>query len=475
MRFVCPDYYYMFILNNKALKTIQNPRLYGVFFITLKQAFLPLMFLLLFFSCEEADQIGLDLIQSPVYMSATDTITLQAMTVHDDSVATSIGNFKVLGIIDDPVFGKTRASIYTETTLLANNITLGENPMLDSIHLVLAYEGGYYGLLPTQQTIKVYELSENFPESDTLFSNSLIAHDPKLLTRNPNGFKTGFSPRDSVLVDSILRVPQIRIPLSESFGQKFIEADSANFENVPNYLEFFKGLYITTGDDLEGFGTNEDHHPPGSMVRINMPAPATTLELFYRSEDDTLLMVFPVDQLTRHFTASQHMGYDDVHVALREQILYQNQYWADSLLFVQSLGMVRADIHMPYFDAMIYQPWLINKAEIVVPVQEGFACEIFPEPPQMLLMRKSEKDGLSFPADYALGVDYYGGLYDEVKQQYVFNITQYLQQLIDGEYENEGLALITARNHDRPGRVVLHGPGRTENPMRLVLYYSVFE
>lgn len=447
----------------------------GVFFDRIKKAVVPLALLALMFACEEADQIGLDLIQSPAYMHATDTLTLHAMTVPDDSVATSIGQFRVLGLIDDPVFGMTRASIFTETRLISNNLTLGENPQLDSIHLVLAYESSYYGVLPTIQTIKVYELTENFVDGDTLYSNSSIPFDPTLLNRDASGHKTGFNPRDSVLVDSILRVPQIRIPLSNDFGQKFIDADSTDFENVPNYLEFFKGLYITLGDELESVGTPEGGHPMGSMVRLNMPAPATTLELFYRTEEDTLMMTFPIDQLAKSFTAIDHLGYDDVHEALRAQVIDQDPSTADSLLFVQSLGMVRADIDLPHLDALVDQPWLINKAELIVPVQEGFASNIFPEPPQMLLMKKTKDEGLTFMADYAMGIEYYGGLFDEDKQQYVFNITQYFQQLIDGEHENEGLALINARNHDRPGRVVLHGPGRKENPMRLVIYYSVFE
>ncbi len=459
------------------MKTQQNPRAYGVFFDRIKKTAVSLAFLVLLFACEEADQIGLDLIEEidlPVYM-AVETIPLQAMTVPDDSVATSLGQFRVLGLIDDPVFGKTRAGIYTETRLISNNLTLGENPQLDSMHLVLAYEGSYYGLLPTLQTVKVYELIENFVDGDTLYSNSSIPFDPTMINRDGNGHKTGFNPRDSVLVDSILRVPQIRIPLSNAFGQKFIDADSADFENVPNYLEFFKGLYITLGDELESVGTPDGPHPKGSMVNINMPAPSTTLELFYRTEEDTLMMTFPVDQLAKHFTAVEHFGYDDVHEALRTQIIDQNQDMADSLLFVQSLGMVRADIHLPHIDALTDKPWLINKAELIVPVQEGFACNIFPEPPQMLLMRKSEEGELLHVTDYAMGIEYYGGLFDEDKQQYVFNITQYFQQLIDGDHENEGLAIINARKHDRPGRVVLHGPGRKENPMRMEIYYSVFE
>lgn len=459
------------------MKTKQNPRTRGVFFGLLKYAVLPALAMLLIFACSDADQIGLDLIESPARLEATDTITLQAHTLFDDSVATSISRMKVLGIIDDPVFGKTRSGIFTEFRMEGNEISLGENPQLDSIYLVLTYQGGYYGALGTPQTLFVYELDENFPDQDTLFSNQSVPFNPETITKNPDGFKLFPAPRDSVMIESVMRVPQIRIPLSTEYGQKFIDANGTEaFENVPNFLEVFKGLHITVDDYLpDGPTDGGEYKGKGSMFQIDMLHMITSLELFYHNENDTLMMRFPINEFAKHFSQIEHFGYDDVNEVLREQVIDQNIGPGDSLLFLQSLGQVRTDIHFPFLDALPDEPWLINKAELVVPVDAGFLNPLFSPPPQLILLRHKEEGGLTFVPDYALGFEYFGGQYDAGNNRYVFNITQYFQQLIDGIYPNLGMALMPSRTHDRPGRVVLNGPGRTDEPMKLILYYSVFD
>ncbi len=459
------------------MKTNHPPRLRGVFFDLLKKMMLPLLAMLLIFSCSDADQIGLDLIESPAALHATDTITLQAFALADDSVATSISRMKVLGLIDDPVFGKTRSSIYTEIRMEGNEISLGENPQLDSINLVLVYQGSHYGMLGTPQTLLVYELEENFPDQDTLFSNEYLPFVPELITKDPEGFKLYPAPTDSVMIESVLRAPQIRIPLSESFGQKFISASGTPaFDDVPSFLEVFKGLYIAVDEYLpDGPSDGGAYEGKGSMVPIDMLNPVTAVELFYHNDDDTLMMRFPINEFAKHFSQIEHFGYEDANEALRAQVIDQDITLGDSLLFLQALGQVRTDIHFPFLDDLLENPWLINKAELVVPVQEDFVSRLFPAVPQLLLLRHREEEGLTFIADYALGVDYFGGLYDATNNSYVFNITQYFQQLIDGTHPNLGLAMMPSRAHDRPGRVVLHGPGRNENPMKLILYYSVFE
>ncbi len=467
------------------MKTNQNPRLRGVFFNILKKALLAFALIIMFFSCDDADQVGLDLIDSPAYMFATDTITIRAVTVADDSVATSLGWLNVLGFLDDPVFGKSRASIFTETRLPLENLTLGDNPVLDSIHLVLAYEGRFYGVPQTYHTVKVYELTENFPEEDTLYSNSIIPYSLDLITQHPDGFRTTFLPRDSVFVDGVKRQPQLRIPLSEAFGQRFIDAiDTEAFENIPNYLDHFKGLYITVDDKLEGIGSGIDPDPKGGMVLFNMPAELSSLELFYHSGDDTLSVAipvnrpmqrFPIDQIAKHFTHVEHFGYENTDRALKEQILEGNESYGDSLLFLQAFGLVRTDITLPFINELEGKEWLINKAQLIIPVQEGYESSFFREPQQLILLKHTEENGLEFLDDYMLGVDYFGGVYDANNNQYVFNISRYFQKLIDGDYQNDGLALLTARRQEMPGRVVLHGPGRTENPLRLEVFYTVFE
>jgi len=459
------------------LKTTQNPRLHGVFFGIIKTIVLLFFTTLLTFSCSEADQIGLDMIESPARLISTDTISLQAHTLRDDSVATSLTRLNVLGYLEDPVFGNTRSSIYTETRLLSNEISLGENPQLDSVYLVLTYEGSYYGALGTELTLNVYELSENFPEKDTLFSNFTIPHIPETITKDPNGFSFYPLPQDSLVVNDEVRMPQIRIPLSDAFGQKFIDANGTEtFDNVPKYLETFKGLKIVVDDNLPDSPTDGDTFlGKGTMFQIDMLQLFTAVELYYHNDEDSFMKRFPINEFANNFSHIEHFGFEDAHESLRAQIIDEDLSQGDSLLFLQSLGQVRTDIFLPFVDDLLDEVWLINKAELVVPVETEFINELFFVPPQLLLLRHREDGGLTPVTDYRMGLEYFGGRFDETNSLYVFNITQYFQELIDGKHPNLGLALTPFRAHERPGRVVFHGPGRLEQPMKLILYYSVFE
>ncbi len=465
------------------MKTNQNPRIYGVFYGILKKSFLLAASLWLIFSCSDADQLGLDLIDDRAKLHTLDTLTIKAITVRADSVATSLGRLNVLGVIDDPVFGKSRASTYTETRPPTVPFSFGEDPELESVNLLIAYSGGYYGSIAANQTIRVYELSENFPESDTLYSNSSLNYHPELITLNPEGFRFRPAPADSVEVNGVMRAPHIRIPLTEEFGQKFLLAnDTEAFESIPDYLEQFKGLYITVDEDVTGFDGETGQPGKGGMVQLEMFSPFTAIEFNYRNVVDTLPRIqplvtrqFPVDQFARHSTRLEHFGDDGIHEALRAQVVDGDHSTADSLLFLQTLGRLRVDIDFPYLDDLVGQTWLINKAELIVPVEHELSSSLFPAPAQLLLLRENENEDLVLIDDYLQGVDYFGGVFDQENSRYVFNISQYFQKLVDGEYPNTGLSILISRGHERMSRVVLHGPGRQEEPMQLLLYYSVFD
>ncbi|MFP4691614.1 MAG: hypothetical protein ACLFMU_06845, partial [Bacteroidales bacterium] len=130
---------------------------------------------------------------------------------------------------------------------------------------------------------------------------------------------------------------------------------------------------------------------------------------------------------------------------------------------------------MPYLDDLKdLQGVVINKAELLVPVQEGFATDDLPETEDMLLLRFREDGNLSFISDYHVGSSYFGGELDKENMEYRFNISQYVQDLMNGVYENRGLTIVASDVSEGASRVVLRGPGRQENPMRMVIYYTVF-
>lgn len=443
------------------------PRFDGGFFRIPFQFIAILALFLVWHSCSEPDGIGLNLIDEQAGYQMTDTVTIAAFFERDDTIPTNIGFQNLLGLMHDPVFGKARASIYTQFRLPVNDFSLGEEPVLDSIVLSLGYTGEYYGDLETFQTIKVFELLEHVPDADSLFNNQPLA----VVERNIGHRILRPAPTDSTLIDTTFFAPHFTMRLSDWFGQKIINANGTEaFENVDNFLDYFKGLQITVADNF-----NEG----GSIFNINMFSFYTVLRLYYHEAADTVPTPrqynFYLSDFAKRLTFAEHFDFEGSHPLILEQLNNPGQF-NDSLIFLKSMGGLRARLKLPHIDKLgEIDNVTINQAKLIIPVEEEFIGDDYFAARRLFLLQMSEEEELVALRDYSLGQAYFGGVYDESKKQYVFNITQHLQEVLSGQLENSDLILIVSGSAENAQRVVLRGPGRTENPMKLEIIYTLFD
>lgn len=448
------------------MKTINAPRNTGGFLRLTGRILLVLLIILNITQCAEPDEIGLDLIDNRATFNLTDTVSLTAYTRLSDSVPTNFSAQNMLGVMNDPVFGRIKAEIFTEFRLPRNDFSLGENPALDSIVLSFGYSGQFYGQVESFQHLRVYELSESFPERDTLYSNLFIQHYPdqvgdKMLRP---------APADSVLIDTVMFAPHFSVRLSDAFGQKFIDANGTSaFTDVTSFLDYFKGLYIAIDDDVQGIG---------AIFNLSMFSGFTRLSLYYRVNGETATRQdFFISEFARRSGYFESSDFDGAHSLLLAQLNGDNApAIGDSLLFVQSMGKLRANIQLPHLKRLkTYSNMAINQASLIIPVATGFSDDIFPAAASLGLYRYHDDGSLLVLSDQLLGTDYFGGRYDSDKKQYVFNITRYVQMILDESVPDNGLALEVLSSADNAGRVVLHGPGRTVNPMKIKIIYTAFD
>ena len=453
-------------INPNTLKTNHSPRLRGGFLGLLLLSFLTAVSLFSINACSEPDEIGLGLIDRRAGFNSSDTLTIIGSTGVSVPVPTNFGGQNMLGVLDDPLFGKVRASLFTQFRLTENNFSLGESPVLDSLTISFEYSGRYYGQVETFQTIKIFELSEQVPDVDTLYSDLVVPHYPdpvaELLLRP--------APTDSVLIDTTMFAPHFKVRLSDALGQKIIDANGTPaFENVPNFLEYFKGLYITVDEEIDG---------TGSIFNIGVFNFFTRLSLYYHEEGDTnaLRHDFPITQFTKRSNFFETLSYDNAHPVLVEQLFGEDpEESGDSLLFVQSMGKLRANIRFPYLSELSSAANVtINQARLIVPIAEGFSDEMF-TPAQDLFLLRYDDNGKMVPlADMQFGDEYFGGRYNEGARHYSFNITQHLQEVMDGKISDHGLTMVIPQAAENARRVVLNGPGVALRPMRLEIIYTVF-
>jgi hypothetical protein len=463
-------------LKHIDLKKIINPRSFRGFFRIKFHGFLFAGLVgLSAVSCTEFDQIGLDLVENKIGVNSTDTLSLVAYSILEDPIPTNQTNRSLLGFYSDPVFGKTRASIYTETRLITTGTRIAstfarDSVLLDSVVLVLAYNG-YFGDLSTIQNIQVFELNDSIPTTSVL-SNRGIDTKPEVLNSQWNPSTTyRIAPNDSVFVgpDTAKVVPQLRLRLNDSFGRRFIDATESDFESVSNYLEFFRGFKITA----------EEPSGPGAIAYFSLGSAVSTMLVYYSIIGDTVstrsrLHEFPINEFARRFNQFENFEHQFASDLIREQVFDNDTIKGEERLFVQSMSNYKVKIRIPYlkniFDGQDGEI-AINSAQLIIPVDSTLIADNYGIASNLLLLRENADGNIVSLRDQLVGSQYFGGNYDEKKKQYVFNITQHIQAVISEQIPNGPLYLLVSGSAENAGRAVLSGT-KADNPMRIQIKYT---
>jgi hypothetical protein len=432
-----------------------------------------LLLLLALLSCrKEPYQIGIDILPptDTLGVSQTDTVTIIAYTVLQDSIRTDETTFGLLGAIMDPVFGKTTASVFTQVRLSTEGVTFGVNPVLDSVVLILYYDG-YYGDTNTLQQVKVWELSQDLYTDSSYYSTQSAATYSILLA--DQYYKP--RPKDSVPVLGMNVAPHLRINLSNKtnyLGNKVLSAPQYVLNSNDEFVKFIKGLYIQSLPVDEG----------GSFFKYKTTNLFSKLAVYYHNTDqgDTLRFDMVIDGSTARFTAFNHFGYADASPAFRQQVFNGDTMLGMNQLFIQAMAGARLKIHMPYLRSLVKDGKIaISNAQLVFENPEKDTTLAVPSMLSLYRLDSTGKVGLL--ADYNEGSSYFGGTYDEDTRTYSFRLTRHIQNILTGDTTQNPYLYISAVN---PlvnllyyERVVLNGtspfnPSNRPGRLKLKLLYT---
>jgi hypothetical protein len=113
----------------------------------------------------------------------------------------------------------------------------------------------------------------------------------------------------------------------------------------------------------------------------------------------------------------------------------------------------------------------INKAELIIPAVNGsYLIEGFTS--KLTMASKNAVGEFQFLPDYFEGDSHFGGNYDNTNNSYEFNITRYVQGLLNGTENEDGLVLLVSGSAVKADRAVFYAPNNPINKIRLNLYYS---
>lgn len=417
--------------------------------------------IIIFSSCNKASVIGLD-VQPPndlIDAEYQDTLTLLTQTVVEDSLRTD-GNLLYTGLAFigkyyDPVFGQATSSLYAQLIMNANAPTFGDKPTCDSVRLILRYNGDMYGkkAKPRQdQVLNVYQLTDDLNIISPYYSNQTKSYGLEITKTNGYVFKP--RPADSVMISGVKSAPSILVPIQESFGQAILDKqNSTELASIDNFLQFIKGLYITT-EKTTGIPSKE-----GNIFSFNLSY--CSLKIYYRNSTDTLQYTLPLSGARFMHFDHAYSPYADPDI---QKQLSPNPPAQNDVVYIQSMSGLKTKVTIPNLLTWGHKESIaINRAELIIkPISTR--KDTFALIPTLNLYGISDDGKKAYALDDALeGTNYFGGSYDTLNNTYHFTITRQIQQLLTGKRPNNGFFITSASGSTSPNRLVLGGGSATLN------------
>ncbi|MBP9152079.1 MAG: DUF4270 domain-containing protein [Flavobacteriales bacterium] len=435
-------------------------------------AFFGLLIILITASCKEPDGIGLDVLPEGEEMSIAwiDTFTIEVRTILYDSVQTSglsSGTY-LIGDFGDPIFGRVQSELFMQFKLPSTSVEFPSDAVVDSIILNLAYVGSYGSTdkLKGTMTFGVFELEDDLRNTSTSDSAyySTASHAISATPLAVHQFRPDLYADVVSGYDTVPLPPSLSIRLDNSLGTRILQSNNLASNDV--FLSEFKGLNIKPVDASMPSGF-------GSILYFNVANSYSWVRLYYQtSVADSLFVDFLTANTDGVHTAFHH-EYGPTAI---ESAIAGGTVTGAERLYIQSMAGTRMKVELPHLrDLSNLGAVAINKAELVVPLDSSVVAE-FGVPNNLQVTVIDSAGNPIFPVDFFEGSDYYGGVYDSDKKQYVFNIARHLQSLLNSpEKEDYGLYITNSGNAVNARRGVFNGPQHPTKPMKLRMTYTIIE
>lgn len=416
-----------------------------------------LISLFLFASCESTSTIGLEVDpNSAVQGTLVDSLTISSRTLLDDVTETSFSTRHPMGYLKDPIFGTTEASLAMVVNVPNNAYNFGSVPVLDSAVLVLNYGGQFYGDSTATYSIDVNQLNDNISLFDTFLSNKTYSSSPTLLANKTGKLypTTKYKVNDIVVgkADTLRTVtPQLRIPIDKTFIQNnILNINTENLKFNENFVRFFRGFKVQINK------TNSTGN--GGIMFFDFAGSNSSLALYYKKQNnattgaiDTVSVNFPITTASNPIAAT--ITHDYTGTAIATQLA--NPTLQYNTTFLQPLAGLKNKISFPYLSkfASAVGKVAINKAELVIDLSSGSDVIPYGAAPRLSLYRYDIAEKRQNLPDNntgsqttsgdvrAFGPTVFGGYFNTVTKQYIFVVTAYIQDLLDGKSTDYGTFL----------------------------------
>lgn len=389
---------------------------------------------------DEESALGINLVdENTLYDGMTATLTAdRALSVRDDSLATSNYSYGIIGNYTDPLFGHVSSMLYTQIALAENTSSINlTNNIIDSVVLTLVKDNIYPDTANTYTFhFEVMQLAEPLLSDTTYYSTDMIPVTPGAIYFDND---ITVAPADTI----------IRLKLDNSIQTILNQAGSA--EEFANTTKGLRIRLTNAGDE--------------GMLGINFMANNTCLTVYHHYDTLHATYTFLMGTSTAHFTHFEH----DYTGSLTGG--------ADSLdgsntLYLQPLAgyniLVSFDNAIRAF-ATSHPTAIIHHAELLMPVATGVSSL---RPDRILALKKRANGNDTYINDlidpYIMGG--FDGKYDEARGCYRLRVTQHVQGMLREGYDPGTLMVLNSRRSNA-AYTVINGPAATD-PIRIEITYS---
>ena len=445
-----------------------------------------LLALVLIYTCSDPALIGSELLEEDqANLVFTDKVPINAKTIRGNQVQTfspftaiQLGN-QLVGNFEDPVFGKSIASLYSQISIRSEKPDL-DFAQFDSIILRLAYDttGGFYGDLSQPFGLEVLRVEEDIVNTENYNSDQVF-----LTSSTPIGSVefipnleeeviikdyTGEEPVDSTVA------PHVSIRLDAALGEALLE-DTLLYLSDTAFQNFFKGIYIRPTSAMPG------------MLSFDLNQEISRISLYYRSRQQLKEYQFDFTPANARVVNFSH----DYENATVEPFLNGE---ADSLLFLQ--GMTGLNVEVTFPDLSVLEEIVVNKAELELTVATPIEDHAL-YPPSNQIVVSSNRDGAlevindvraALFGQQPINTDIFGGIPLEESingltlTKYKINISSHFQDIIEGRVNNN-IILVSGTEQsnlyfqitpkaERASRTIFYGPNHSQFPLKLNLTYT---
>ncbi len=411
----------------------------------------------------------------------TDTLSLEASLMRDDTLRGDGQTYVTMGAYRDPIFGVVNAGFYTSFGSALPSMVLAafNNIVVDSVTLTMQFVGSYSNAnkLKGYLEFDVHEVTEKIEvpaEGSQGYSTG------KRFNMNPTPI--GSFNTSPIVQPLSAGVFAIRTKLDNAIGTRLMTLDTLTHDKVQNE---FKGIYVGVKPSFaqsmpDGYG---------SVLYMNLANSTSTVSklsvhIGYTppgSSSQVKVEVWLSPSIVGRTVRVNSFSHDYANTASADFNTKLNNP-ADTTvknLYLQAGNGVRTLIKIPHIANLVSSDStvVLNKAELIIPVEENSGADLFLPPQQLYAyIYNTEASGSTNTANWIQDYSnsWFKGTYDASLKQYSVVITKYLNKVATGRLPNNGffIDVAPAAKATSVNRVVINGPNHPTRPMKIAVTYT---